>query len=174
MANNRTLRPVRDIVGAQFFPFREAGDGRRPSLLKSRLAVRWLGLRVPAKWHEGQRDLSVQWRPTMHSLRPITLGFSLFLLAGCLGSGYPIGVVYNGTSMPHQMDRMEATGPARTGDRMGQACATGIMGAVAWGDATLDAAKKAGAITEVHSVEFKPTVVAFGIYYQACTVVHGK
>jgi hypothetical protein len=22
--------------------------------------------------------------------------------------------------------------------------------------------------------EFKPTAVAFGIYYQACTVVHGK
>ena len=110
----------------------------------------------------------------MHCLRPMTLGFALFLLAGCLGSGYPIGVIYNGTSMPHQMDRMEATGPGRTGDRFGQACATGIMGAVAWGDASLDAAKKAGSITEVHSVEFKPTVVALGIYYQACTVVHGK
>jgi len=110
----------------------------------------------------------------MHCLRPMTLGFALFLFAGCLGSGYPIGVIYNSTSMPHQMDRMEATGPARTGDKWGQACATGIMGAVAWGDASLDAAKKAGAISEVHSVEFKPTVVAFGIYYQACTVVHGK
>jgi hypothetical protein len=42
------------------------------------------------------------------------------------------------------------------------------------GLAASDAAKKAGSITEVHSVEFKPTVVAFGIYYQACTVVHGK
>ena len=110
----------------------------------------------------------------MHCLRPMTLGFALFLLAGCLGSGYPIGVIYTGTNMPHQMDRMEATGPARTGDKVGQACATGILGAVAWGDASLDAAKKAGSITEVHSVEFKPTVVALGIYYQACTVVHGK
>jgi hypothetical protein len=96
------------------------------------------------------------------------------LLAGCLGSGYPIGVVYNGTKMPHQMDRMEAAGPGRAADKEGTACATGILGAVAWGDASLDAAKKAGAISEVHSVEFKPTVVAFGIYYQACTVVHGK
>jgi hypothetical protein len=48
------------------------------------------------------------------------------------------------------------------------------LGAVAWGDASLDAAKKAGSITEVHSVEFKPTLVALGIYYQACTIVHGK
>ena len=76
--------------------------------------------------------------------------------------------------MPHQMDHMEATGPARTGGKVGQACAKGILGAVACGDASLDAAKKAGSITEVHSVEFKPTLVALGIYYKACTIVHGK
>jgi hypothetical protein len=34
--------------------------------------------------------------------------------------------------------------------------------------------KTKGAPTEVHSVEFKPTAVFFGSYYQACTVVHGK
>jgi len=91
-----------------------------------------------------------------------------------MGTGYPVGVIYNGTGMPHQMARMEATGAGRTGDRVGQACATGILGMVAWGDASLDAAKKAAMITEVHSVEFKPTAVFFGAYYQACTVVHGK
>jgi len=96
------------------------------------------------------------------------------LLGGCLGSGYPVGVIYNSTRMPHQMDRMEATGPARVSDKMGESCATGILGAVAWGDASLDAAKKAGGISEVHTVEFKPTVVALGVYYQACTVVHGR
>lgn len=110
----------------------------------------------------------------MRSLRTMLLGSAFLLSSGCVGTGYPIGVIYNGTSMPHQMDRMEATGPARTGDRSGQACATGVLGMVAWGDATLDAAKKSAAITEVHSVEFKPTVVFLGAYYQACTVVHGK
>jgi hypothetical protein len=110
----------------------------------------------------------------MNGLRAMTLGSVFALLAGCVGTGYPIGIIYNGTNMPHQMDRMEATGPARTGDKMGQACSTGILGMVAWGDASLDAAKKSAAITEVHSVEFKPTAVLMGIYYQACTVVHGK
>ena len=110
----------------------------------------------------------------MYCMRSITMGIALLLSAGCVGTGYPFGVIYNSTSVPHQMDRMEATGPVHTGEKWGQACATGIMGAVAWGDASLDAAKKAGGISEVHSVEFKPTVVAFGIYYQACTVVHGK
>lgn len=110
----------------------------------------------------------------MRPLRPVTLSAVVLLLAGCLGSGYPIGIIYNGTNMPHQMSRMETTGPARTGDRSGAACATGVLGVVAWGDASLDAAKKAGGITEVHSVEFKPTAVFLGSYYQACTVVHGK
>jgi hypothetical protein len=110
----------------------------------------------------------------MLCLRRIALGVVLLSMAGCLGSGYPIGLVYNDTNMPHQMDRMEATGPARTGDKVGTACATGVLALVAWGDASLDAAKKAGGITEVHSVEFKPTAVLLGSYYQACTVVHGK
>jgi len=110
----------------------------------------------------------------MRRLRPMILGAILLSLAGCLGSGYPIGIIYNGTKMPHQMSRLEASGPGRTGDRAGAACATGVLGVVAWGDASIDAAKKAGAITEVHSVEFQPTAIFFGSYYQACTVVHGK
>ena len=110
----------------------------------------------------------------MRYLPPKILGLVLILLAGCVGTGYPIGIIYNGTNMPHQMDRMEATGPARTGDKTGMACATGILALVAWGDASLDAAKKAGGIAEVHSVEFKPTAVFLGSYYRACTVVHGK
>ena len=110
----------------------------------------------------------------MKKLPRVTLGFAALLLAGCVGSGYPIGVIYNGTHMPHQMSRMEVSGPAHTGDRVGQSCATGILGMVAWGDASLDSAKKAAMITELHSVEFKPTAVFFGAYYQACTVVHGK
>lgn len=110
----------------------------------------------------------------MGCLRRVTLGMLLVLLSGCMGTGYPIGILYNDTNVPHQMSRLEASGPARTGDKAGTACATGILALVAWGDASLDAAKKAGGISEVHSVEFKPTAIVFGAYYQACTVVHGK
>lgn len=110
----------------------------------------------------------------MHTLRTMILGGLFLLSTGCMGTGYPVGVIYNATNMPHQMDRMESTGPSRTGDKVGQACATGVLGLVAWGDASLDAAKKAAGIAEVHSVEFKPTAVFLGAYYQACTVVHGK
>jgi hypothetical protein len=96
------------------------------------------------------------------------------VIAGCRGGGYPVGIIYNSTEVPHEMDRAEIAGQARGGDKTGEACATGVLGLVAWGDASLYAAKKAGDITEVHSVEFRPTAVLFGAYYQACTTAHGK
>ena len=93
-----------------------------------------------------------------------------FMLIGC---GYPFGLIYTGTQTPHMMDRAEVSGPGKTGDKKGEACATGILSLAAFGDASLDAAKKAGGVTEVHSVEFHGTNI-LGIYMQGCTEVHGK
>ena len=99
-------------------------------------------------------------------------GAALAMMIGC-GYGYPIGSIYTGTSIPHPMDRSETSGPGKTGDKSGEACATGILGLAAFGDASLDASKKAGGISEVHSVEFHGTNI-LGIYQQGCTVAHGK
>lgn len=97
-----------------------------------------------------------------------------FILMGCGGMGmYPMGSLYTGTQVPHGINRNETSGPGKSGDKAGEACATGILNAVAFGDASLDAAKKAGGITEVHSVEFHSTNI-LGIYTQGCTEVHGK
>lgn len=90
-----------------------------------------------------------------------------------LGCGYPVGSLYTGTQVPHPVNRNETSGPGKSGDKHGEACATGILNAVAFGDASLDAAKKAGGVTEVHSVEFHGTNI-LGIYMQGCTEVHGK
>jgi hypothetical protein len=95
------------------------------------------------------------------------------ILIGCGGYGYPIGSLYTGTQVPHGINRNETSGPGKSGDKHGEACATGILGAAAFGDASLDAAKKAGGITEVHSVEFHGTSI-LGLYTQGCTEVHGK
>lgn len=95
-------------------------------------------------------------------------------LGGCASLGYPAGSIYQGTTVPHVMDRNNTEGQAKTGDKSGEACATGILGLAAWGDASLDAAKKAGGnISDVHSVEFRGFGI-LGIYSQGCTVVHGK
>lgn len=95
-------------------------------------------------------------------------------LTGCGAFGvYPAGVVYQGTTTPHGVDRNELSGPGKTGDKEGESCATGILSLAAWGDASVDAAKKAAQISEVHSVEFR-TFNILGIYTQGCTVIHGK
>ncbi len=110
---------------------------------------------------------------TKNLFKMATGGVMAVILLGCGGFGYPIGSLYTGTQTPHGMDRAEVSGAAKTGDKKGEACATGILGAAAFGDASLDAAKKAGGITEIHSVEFHGTNI-LGIYTQGCTEVHGK
>jgi hypothetical protein len=96
-------------------------------------------------------------------------------VCGCRSGAYPVGILYNGTTIPQEdIDKAELGGAPKPGEKVGEACATGILGMVAWGDASVDAAKRAGGITEVHSVEYKPTAVLVGAYFSACTVVHGK
>jgi hypothetical protein len=100
-----------------------------------------------------------------------TIGLFVF---GCAGAvPYPSGSLYTGSQFPSSINRNETSGPGKSGDKVGEACATGILYAVAFGDASLDAAKKAGGITEVHSVEHHVTSI-LGIYMQGCTEVHGK
>jgi hypothetical protein len=94
-------------------------------------------------------------------------------LSGCAALGYPVGSIYSSTVTPSGINRNEVSGAAKTGDKAGEACATGILGLIATGDAGLDAAKKAGGVSEVHSVEFSGFSV-LGLYTQGCTVVHGK
>jgi hypothetical protein len=102
-------------------------------------------------------------------------GLMATCLFGCafLGNGYPVGSIYTATQIPHGINRNETSGQAKAGEKRGEACATGYLFAVAFGDASLDAAKKAGGITEVHSVEFHGTSI-LGLYTQGCTEVHGK
>ena len=50
----------------------------------------------------------------------------------------------------------------------------GILGVAAFGDASIDTAKKAGGITDIHSVEYQATAVLGFVYVQTCTVVYGN
>jgi len=59
------------------------------------------------------------------------------------------------------------------GTRMGESCASSILGLIATGDAGVDAARKAGGITAIHSVDVADTSI-LGIYASHCTIVHGK
>jgi hypothetical protein len=95
---------------------------------------------------------------------------------GCLpinSQGYPVGIIYSATQAPSTIDRVEASGDNKAAPKMGRACSTGILGLAAFGDASLDAAKKQGGITSVHSVEYEATAVLGPVYVVACTIVHG-
>lgn len=59
------------------------------------------------------------------------------------------------------------------GTKMGEACSMSILGAVAMGDASIEAARKNGGITSITSVDGKFTNYV-GVYAQYCTIVRGK
>jgi len=109
-------------------------------------------------------------------IRTFVVVSSLMSLAGCASysnQGTPVGLLYTGTRAPSTLDRAEVTGAGKTGAKSGEACSNGILGLVAWGDSSVDAAKKAGQISSVHSVEYGATGVLGFVYTQTCTVVHG-
>lgn len=57
--------------------------------------------------------------------------------------------------------------------KTGQACANNILGLISTGDASIDAAKKAGGIKDVSSVDHDSTSI-LGLYGTFCTVVKGN
>jgi hypothetical protein len=92
-------------------------------------------------------------------------------VGGC--ATYPYGVLYDATTTPHAMMRVNGDGANKGGTKSGESCASGILSLVAWGDASVAAAKAAGGIKEVHSVEYHDTNYVF-VYHVGCTVAHGE
>ena len=107
----------------------------------------------------------------MNTMKKMVAG--ALLASAAIGCGYPTGLIYTGTQTPHPAQRGEISGAGKTGDKGGEACATGILGLIAFGDASTDAAKKAAGITDVHSQEFRSFSI-LGLYTEGCTEVHGK
>lgn len=114
-------------------------------------------------------------------MRGVTgLLFGAAALLSCVGcaplvnQGYPVGLIYNGTKVPSTLDRVEVSGENKAGPKVGKSCASGVLGVAAWGDASIDAAKRAGGITSVHSVEYDAMAILGFVYVNACTVVHGS
>lgn len=93
---------------------------------------------------------------------------------GALGCGaYPYGILYNGTTIPHGVMRVNGDGTKKVGSKQGESCAEAVLSLVAWGDASIAAAKEAGKLEEVHSVEFREFDLLH-FYQKGCTVVHGE
>lgn len=102
----------------------------------------------------------------LHQIAAVVLTASV--LGGCATAAAPtMGWLYTKVQGP------VATGTSNNTAKTGQACATNILGIIATGDASIDAAKKAGSITNVASVDHDSTSI-LGLYATFCTVVKGN
>ena len=102
-------------------------------------------------------------------LLTILLGLAACVTAlGCAiaSPGYVTGSIYSGYTLG------AGVGPG-TGTKTGEACVISVLGVVAVGDGSIDAAKQAGGITQVASVDHKSFSI-LGIYGNVCTEVHGQ
>jgi len=88
-------------------------------------------------------------------------------LVGCaMADGRTTGLFYTNTK--HGLMVLPGAGTKK-----GMACQTSILGVYADGDASLEAAKKAGGITKVSSVDASAESI-LGFYAKYCTIVYGS
>jgi hypothetical protein len=104
----------------------------------------------------------------MKRLFAVTGVIALLGLSGCQPVASPLlGVFYNETKYGDMATTVAAS------PKEGKACASTIMGLVATGDASIQAAKAAGGITEVSYVDHYAKSI-LGIVGEWCTIVKGK
>jgi hypothetical protein len=96
----------------------------------------------------------------------LILAISLAFGSGCVQSPTGPGLIYMNVKGP--------LGPAGgTGtSRKGKACARVVLALFAWGDASIERAKRDGAITAVTTVDHESfNLIGFGSF---CTIVYGE
>jgi hypothetical protein len=98
-----------------------------------------------------------------------TFAAAMFLvLTGCATVRSPL----NGGLYSSVTSGMSATSN-QAGSRVGEACATSILGIIATGDASIETARRNGGITMITSVdEASSNILTF--YAKYCTIVRGR
>ena len=89
------------------------------------------------------------------------------VLSGCATS-YPTGLIYTELKLPVTATEVKAPAP-----KTGVSTCTSILCLIALGDASIDAAAKAGGITEIMSVDWEAKNI-LGIYGEYKCTVRGK
>ncbi len=90
-------------------------------------------------------------------------------LSGCASLRSPVyGGIYTDTRAP-----LSATSNT-AGNRVGEACANSYAWLYAAGDASIEAARRAGGITMITSVDETVTSYAFGAFTKYCSIVRGR
>jgi len=92
---------------------------------------------------------------------------AFLFVTGC-ATLYPAGFIYTNINLP-----VTATANSGTATKVGISQSTSILGAVAIGDGSLEAAKKNGGITKVHHVDYGVKNI-LGIIGTYTTTVYGE
>ena len=94
------------------------------------------------------------------------LGLSLLLiLSGCAHA--PVtGLLYSDVTYPSTA----TSNP--TGNRIGESCASSILGLIAMGDASIETARRNGGINMITSID--EHYLNYFFYQKSCTVVRGR
>ncbi|MCX5867779.1 MAG: TRL-like family protein [Proteobacteria bacterium] len=96
------------------------------------------------------------------------LGFGLCFFMGCAMVQSPVmGFIYMDVKAPITADS------GASASKEGTACASSILGWVATGDASIEAAMKNGGISKVATVDYNSTNILM-IYAKFCTIVRGQ
>jgi len=91
-----------------------------------------------------------------------------FILSSCAAVQSPLlGTIYSDVKAP-----ITATSNSNS-SKVGTAEATSILGLVAQGDASIDAAAKSAGITKIHHVDYHSTNI-LGVYATFTTIVYGE
>jgi hypothetical protein len=96
------------------------------------------------------------------------VGIAAVTLGGCAVVASPTsGTLFTAVKGP------VTSGTAVEASRSGQSCAINVLGIVAVGDASIDAAKSNGGIKNVASVD-TDSMAVLGLFGRFCTVVKGN
>ena len=105
------------------------------------------------------------------SLRPILAASALAVATSACA---PVGLLYTGVSAPPDTQALNNTGGERAVTKTGESCAHGVLGLVAWGDASQGAAAADGDISTVYAADEQRFSILTLVYRRYCTVVSGK
>ncbi|MGB9741741.1 MAG: TRL-like family protein [candidate division WOR-3 bacterium] len=96
----------------------------------------------------------------------------LTMLVGCVPGFYTVGTLY--TSVRTPAAAVAYYGPtANQSAKVSKVTATNILGIIATGDASLEAAMKQGGITKVHHVDQEVTSI-LGLWSTYTIIVYGE
>lgn len=97
----------------------------------------------------------------------VALSMIALMLAGC-ATPYPVGALYTDVQLP-----MDATSNKGAATKIGSAECMSVLALISIGDASIEAAKRNGGITEVHHVDWEAKNI-LGIIGKYRVVVHGQ